>query len=177
MVLILLGDEKSTSEYQLPKSVMKWVALGLLLTSAVVIAISILSGVKFSDLTKLGYLTFALAAGVCASRLLVQILRFRVITLGLAGDPKTQPQRVGAHQGRQRVRLSLDASDEHGRLHTHRLVEGKGDRRREGSLDRLLRGADRDLCRRRSRSHRRGLRPDERSGGHRVDDNPGRRRS
>ncbi len=67
---------------------MKWVALGLLLTSAVVIAISILSGVKFSDLTKLGYLTFALAAGVCASKLLVQILRFRVITLGLAGDPK-----------------------------------------------------------------------------------------
>jgi len=67
---------------------MKWVALGLLITSAVVIAISILSGVKFSDLTKLGYLTFALAAGVAASRLLVQILRFRVITLGLAGDPK-----------------------------------------------------------------------------------------
>lgn len=83
-----MGDVKPTSEYQLPKSVMKWVALGLLLTSTVVIAISILSGVKFSDLTKLGYLTFALAAGVCASKLLVQILRFRVITLGLAGDPK-----------------------------------------------------------------------------------------
>jgi len=83
-----LVDEKVTSEYQLPKSVMKWVALGLLLTSAVVIAISILSGVKLSDLTKLGYLTFALSAGVCASKLLVQILRFRVVTLGLAGDPK-----------------------------------------------------------------------------------------
>jgi putative flippase GtrA len=67
---------------------MKWVAFGLLLSSAVVIAISILSGVKFSDLTKLGYLTFALAAGVAASRLLVQILRFRVITLGLAGNPR-----------------------------------------------------------------------------------------
>jgi putative flippase GtrA len=67
---------------------MKWIALGLLLTSTVVIAISILSGVKFSDLAKLGYLTFALAAGVGASKLLVQILRFRVITLGLAGDPK-----------------------------------------------------------------------------------------
>jgi putative flippase GtrA len=83
-----LGDEKTTSEYQLPKSVMKWIAVGLLLTSAVVIAISILSGVTFSDLTKLGYLTFALAAGVCASKLLVQILRFRVITLGLTEDPK-----------------------------------------------------------------------------------------
>jgi putative flippase GtrA len=88
MVLALLGDEKTTSEYQLPKSVMKWVALGLLLTSAVVIAISIISGVTIADLTKLGYLTFALAAGVCASKLLIQILRFRVITLGLAGDPK-----------------------------------------------------------------------------------------
>jgi putative flippase GtrA/uncharacterized membrane protein YbhN (UPF0104 family) len=67
---------------------MKWVALGLLLSSGVVVAISILSGVKFSDLTKLGYLTFALAAGFGASRLLVQIVRFRVVTLGLAGDPK-----------------------------------------------------------------------------------------
>ena len=86
--MVFLGDERPTSEYQLPKSVMKWVAVGLLLTSTVVIAISILSGVKFSDLAKLGYLTFALAAGVCASKLLVQILRFRVITLGLAGDPK-----------------------------------------------------------------------------------------
>jgi putative flippase GtrA len=67
---------------------MKWVAVGLLLSSGVVIAIAILSGVKFSDLTKLGYLTFAIAAGFAASRLVVQIVRFRVVTLGLAGDPK-----------------------------------------------------------------------------------------
>jgi uncharacterized protein (TIRG00374 family) len=78
----------STSEYQLPKSVLKWAALGLVLSSAVVIAISVFSGIKFSDLTKLGYLTFGLAAAVSASRLLVQIVRFRVITLGLAGDPR-----------------------------------------------------------------------------------------
>jgi glycosyltransferase 2 family protein len=78
----------STSEYQLPKSVLKWAALGLILSSAVVIAISIFSGVKFSDLTELGYVTFALAAGVSVSRLVVQIVRFRVITLGLAGDPR-----------------------------------------------------------------------------------------
>jgi len=67
---------------------MKWVALGLLLSSAVVIAISILSGVTFADLTQLGYLTFAAAAIVSCSRLLVQIVRFRVITLGLAGNPR-----------------------------------------------------------------------------------------
>jgi uncharacterized protein (TIRG00374 family) len=78
----------STSGYKLPKSVMKWVALGLTLSSAVVIVISISSGVKFSDLTQLGYLTFGLAAAAAVSRLLVQILRFRVITLGLAGDPR-----------------------------------------------------------------------------------------
>jgi hypothetical protein len=77
-----------STEYQLPKSVMKWVALGLILSSAVVIAISIFSGVTFSDLTELGYLTFALAAIASVSRLLVQIMRFRVITLGLGGDPR-----------------------------------------------------------------------------------------
>ncbi len=42
----------------------------------------------FSDLTELGYLTFGLAAAVSVSRLLVQIVRFRVITLGLAGNPR-----------------------------------------------------------------------------------------
>jgi uncharacterized protein (TIRG00374 family) len=80
--------ENIASEYQLPKSVMKWVALGLVLSSSVVIAISILSGVRFSDLVELGYLTFGLAAIASISRLLVQILRFRVITLGLAGNPR-----------------------------------------------------------------------------------------
>ncbi len=84
----MCGGEKTSGEYQLPKSVMKWVALGLILSSGVVIAISILSGVTFADLTKLGYLTFALAAGVSCARLIVQIVRFRVITLGLAGNPR-----------------------------------------------------------------------------------------
>jgi hypothetical protein len=51
----LKESEKTTTEYQLPKSVMKWVALGLVLSSAVVIIISICSGVTLSDLTKLGY--------------------------------------------------------------------------------------------------------------------------
>jgi uncharacterized membrane protein YbhN (UPF0104 family) len=78
----------STTEFQLPKSVMKWVALGLVLSSSVVIAISFFSGVTLSDLAKLGYATFALAAAVSASRLLVQVLRFRVLALGLSGDPK-----------------------------------------------------------------------------------------
>lgn len=78
----------SNSEYQLPKSVMKWVAVGLILSSTVVIAITFFSGVKLSDLTAIGYATFAIAAVASASRLFVQIIRFRVITLGLAGTPK-----------------------------------------------------------------------------------------
>jgi uncharacterized protein (TIRG00374 family) len=67
---------------------MKWVAIGLALTSAVVIAISIFSGVTLSDLAKLGYLTFGLAAVVTAAKLPVQVLRSRLVTHGLADDPK-----------------------------------------------------------------------------------------
>ena len=84
----LTETDKTTTEYQLPKSVMKWVALGLVLSSAVVIVISIFSGVTLSDLAKLGYLTFGLAAAASAAKLPVQVLRFRVVARGLAGDPK-----------------------------------------------------------------------------------------
>jgi glycosyltransferase 2 family protein len=80
--------EKTTDGPPLPKSIIKWAAVGLVLSSVVVIIISIFSGVTLSDLAKLGYLTFGLAAAVSASRLLVQVLRFRVIALGLAGDAK-----------------------------------------------------------------------------------------
>ena len=80
--------EKTTTEFQLPKSVMKWVAIGLVLSSTVVIIISLYSGVTFSDLESIGYLTFGLAAATSVARLLVQIVRFRVITVGLAGEAK-----------------------------------------------------------------------------------------
>jgi uncharacterized membrane protein YbhN (UPF0104 family) len=84
------GDpiQESTGGFQLPKSVLKWVAMGLVLSSAVVIIISLYSGVKFSDFERIGYLTFGLAGAASAARLLVQIVRFRVITVGLARDPK-----------------------------------------------------------------------------------------
>jgi uncharacterized protein (TIRG00374 family) len=80
--------ENTATEYQLPKSVLKWVALGLVLTSAVVIAISFFSGVTLGDLEKLGYLTFGLAAAVTALKLPIQAIRFWLVTRGLAGDPK-----------------------------------------------------------------------------------------
>jgi uncharacterized membrane protein YbhN (UPF0104 family) len=60
----------------------------LVLSSGVVIFISLYSGVNIADFEKVGYLTFGLAAAASLGRLLVQIVRFRVITVGLAGDPK-----------------------------------------------------------------------------------------
>ena len=80
--------EAPTGGFQLPRSVIKWVAVGLVVTSTVVIIISLYSGVKFSDFESIGYLTFGLAAAAIVAKLLVQIVRFRVITVGLAGDPK-----------------------------------------------------------------------------------------
>jgi len=78
--------EKPKGGSPLPKSILKWAAAGLVLTSAVVIVISLYSGVTLSDLARLGYLTFGLAAAASAARLLVQIVRFRVIAKGLVGD-------------------------------------------------------------------------------------------
>jgi len=78
--------EKQTTASPLPRSVIKWAAVGLVLSSAVVIVITIYSGVTLSDLARLGYLTFGLAAAASAARLPVQILRFRVIVRGLSGN-------------------------------------------------------------------------------------------
>ena len=83
------ATEAPTGGFQLPRSLIKWIAVGLVLTSAVVIIISLYSGVKFSDFESIGYLTFGLVAVTSVgAKLLVQIVRFRVITVGLAGDPK-----------------------------------------------------------------------------------------
>jgi uncharacterized protein (TIRG00374 family) len=81
-------SEKPAAEYRLSKSVLRWVAVGLVLSTSVVGIITIFSGVTLSDLARIGYLTFALAAAASVARLLVQIARFRVITLGLVGDPR-----------------------------------------------------------------------------------------
>jgi uncharacterized protein (TIRG00374 family) len=84
----LLGDEKPSIDYRPSKSVLRWVAVGLAVSSGVVIIISLFSGVTLSDLARLGYWTFGLAAATSAARLIVQIVRFRVIVEGLTGDPK-----------------------------------------------------------------------------------------
>lgn len=80
--------EAPTGGFQLPRSVIRWVAVGLVITSAVVIIISLYSGVTLSDFERIGFLALGLAAAASVARLLIQIVRFRVITVGLADDPK-----------------------------------------------------------------------------------------
>ena len=77
--------EAPTGGFRLPKSVVRWVAIGLVLTSAVVVFISLYSGVTLAEFESIGILAFGLAAAASVGRLLVQIARFRVITVGLAG--------------------------------------------------------------------------------------------
>jgi glycosyltransferase 2 family protein len=82
----------------LPKSVLRWVAVGLVVSSSVVGIITILSGITLSDLARLGYLPFALAAAASLARLLVQNVRFRLIASTLADDPR--PNLSGAEIAR-----------------------------------------------------------------------------
>jgi len=94
----------------LPKLVLRWVGVGLVVSSSVVGVITVLSGVTLSDLAKLGYLPFGLAATASLARLLVQNLRFRLLASGLAGDPRTDLSGVAiARMGSEFVALSTPA--------------------------------------------------------------------
>ncbi len=94
----------------LPKSILRWAAVGLVVSSSVVGIITILSGVTLSDLAKLGYLPFGLAATASLARLLVQNLRFRLLVSGLVGDPRPDLSGVAiARMGSEFVALSTPA--------------------------------------------------------------------
>ena len=94
----------------LPKSVMRWVVAGLVVSSSVVGIITVLSGVTLADLARLGYFSFALAAAVSLSRLLVQNLRFRWLASALGGNPKPDLGGVAiARMGSEFVALSTPA--------------------------------------------------------------------
>jgi glycosyltransferase 2 family protein len=73
---------------RISKSAIRWIAVGLFVSSSILAIISVFSGVSFSDLTRLGYLPFALAAMFCFAKLLVQVVRFRTIVTGFARDPR-----------------------------------------------------------------------------------------
>jgi uncharacterized protein (TIRG00374 family) len=94
----------------LPRSTLKWVAVGLVVSSSVVGIITVLSGVTLSDLAALGYLSFALAAAASLAKLLVQNLRFRLMVGALAGAPTPDLSGVGiARMGSEFVALSTPA--------------------------------------------------------------------
>jgi hypothetical protein len=76
----------TTNGVQLPKSSIRWIALGLVVSSSVIVIISVFSGVTVSDLASLGYVPFVLAAVVSSAKLLVQAVRFRTIAAGFAKD-------------------------------------------------------------------------------------------
>jgi uncharacterized protein (TIRG00374 family) len=94
----------------LPKSTLKWVAAGLVVSSSVVGIITVLSGVTLADLATIGYLSFVLAAAASLAKLLVQNLRFRLLVGALAGDPRPDLGGVEiARMGSEFVALSTPA--------------------------------------------------------------------
>ncbi|MDA4128995.1 MAG: flippase-like domain-containing protein [Thaumarchaeota archaeon] len=67
---------------------MKWIGVGLVVSTAILIIISLFSGVSLSDLVRLGYLPFVIAAIVSSAKLLVQVLRFQLIVAGFTKDSR-----------------------------------------------------------------------------------------
>jgi uncharacterized protein (TIRG00374 family) len=89
---------------------MKWIALGLVVSSSILIIISVFSGVSVSDFVRLGYLPFVLATIVSSAKLLVQVFRFQVIVTGFAKDPRPDLGGVAlARMGSEFVALSTPA--------------------------------------------------------------------
>jgi glycosyltransferase 2 family protein len=98
---------ETTNGIRLSKSTIRWIGVGLFVSSSILIIISVFSGVSFSDLTKLGYLPFALAAIVSSAKLLVQVVRFRTIVTGFASDSRPDLGGVAmARMGSEFVALS-----------------------------------------------------------------------
>jgi len=76
-------------EFKLSPTTLRWVYVGLALSSTFVVAISFFSGVTLADFAAFGLVPFLVAGGLSALRLLVQVLRFRVTVFGLSGVPKS----------------------------------------------------------------------------------------
>ena len=74
---------------RLPGSTERWIVAGVSVSSVVLIAISLSSGVTLSELEGPGYVFAGLAVLAVLAKLLVQVLKFRVIAGGLAKDSIT----------------------------------------------------------------------------------------
>lgn len=93
------GDSQSqptqSKEFKLSETTLRWVYVGLALSSTFVIAISFFSGVTLADLAAFGLLPFLLAGCLSALRLVIQVMRFRVTVFGLSGVPRTNFKDLG----------------------------------------------------------------------------------
>ena len=74
---------------QVPRSTERWIVVGVCISSIVLITISLSSGVTLSQLEGPGYLFVALAVLAVLSKLMVQVLKFRVIAGGLTRGLQT----------------------------------------------------------------------------------------
>ena len=83
----VMQSQETQSDFRIPRSVLRLIIVGLILSTFVVIVISAVSGVGLSELGKIGYLPFFLSAIASAARLLVQVVRFRVIAVALGDNP------------------------------------------------------------------------------------------
>ena len=92
-------------------SLTRRIVFGVALSSSVVILISMLSHVTLAEFATIGFVPLLLAAALTIATLLVEVVRFRLITVGLAGKP--QPDLRGllaASLGSNFVALSTPAT-------------------------------------------------------------------
>jgi len=89
------GRRKPTTAFQLSASVIRWMAIGLIASSAIVVIISVFSGVSVSDFATIGLLPFVLAAAASIAGLLVSVIRFRMVARGFAKNPRLNLDGIG----------------------------------------------------------------------------------
>ena len=81
-------DPRSTNDYLLPRSVLRWIVIGLIASSSVIVLISLTSGNTISQIELIGIVPFVLASAASAAKMIVQALRFRLIAGGLTRDSR-----------------------------------------------------------------------------------------
>jgi glycosyltransferase 2 family protein len=84
-----LSPGGSPGSISLPKSTERWIVVGVSVSSAVLIIISLSSGVTLAELEGPGYFFVGLAVLAVFAKLSVQVLKFRVIAGGLTAGSKT----------------------------------------------------------------------------------------
>src|SRR5579862_8094542 len=80
---------EGSADFRLSPTTLRWVYVGLALSTTFVIAISFFSGVTISDFVSFWYLPFIIAGTFSSLRLVVQVLRYRVAVFGLSVVPRS----------------------------------------------------------------------------------------